>query len=124
MFDRLELSPPRIDIESSRVLYYRRNHGFVTPAYEYWDDTSADLEFSTAPKKKEQQQKMSLGDFLTDSGMWFAIPLNHRHNHVKTTLELKLTNLIGFGGGSWADEVEETYGMYYMRDSTTMLNPC
>ncbi|KAJ6441572.1 RNA recognition motif containing protein [Purpureocillium lavendulum] len=35
-----------------------------------------------APKKKEQQQKMSLGDFLTDSG---------------------------FGGGSWADEVEETY---------------
>ncbi|KYK61851.1 RNA recognition motif containing protein [Drechmeria coniospora] len=34
-----------------------------------------------APKKKEQQ-KMSLGDFLTDSG---------------------------FGGGSWADEVEETY---------------
>ncbi|KAG5998820.1 hypothetical protein E4U43_002360 [Claviceps pusilla] len=35
-----------------------------------------------APKKKEQQ-KMSLGDFLTDGG---------------------------FGGGSWADEVEETYG--------------
>ncbi|KAF3076584.1 putative RNA-binding protein sce3 [Trichoderma lentiforme] len=35
-----------------------------------------------APKKKEQQ-KMSLGDFLADSG---------------------------FGGGSWADEVEETYG--------------
>ncbi|KAJ4855298.1 RNA recognition motif domain-containing protein [Trichoderma breve] len=34
-----------------------------------------------APKKKEQQ-KMSLGDFLADSG---------------------------FGGGSWADEVEETY---------------
>ncbi|KAG6004473.1 hypothetical protein E4U21_001045 [Claviceps maximensis] len=34
-----------------------------------------------APKKKEQQ-KMSLGDFLTDGG---------------------------FGGGSWADEVEETY---------------
>ncbi|VUC34218.1 unnamed protein product, partial [Clonostachys rosea] len=34
-----------------------------------------------APKKKDQQ-KMSLGDFLTDSG---------------------------FGGGSWADEVEETY---------------
>ncbi|OAA74194.1 translation initiation factor eIF4B [Cordyceps fumosorosea ARSEF 2679] len=34
-----------------------------------------------APKKK-QQQTMSLGDFLTDSG---------------------------FGGGSWADEVEETY---------------
>ncbi|KAL7935178.1 hypothetical protein V8C35DRAFT_266422 [Trichoderma chlorosporum] len=34
-----------------------------------------------APKKKEQQ-KMSLGDFLNDSG---------------------------FGGGSWADEVEETY---------------
>ncbi|PNY27008.1 RNA-binding protein sce3, partial [Tolypocladium capitatum] len=34
-----------------------------------------------APKKKEQQ-KMSLGDFLTDTG---------------------------FGGGSWADEVEETY---------------
>ncbi|KAF7557334.1 hypothetical protein G7046_g6079 [Stylonectria norvegica] len=38
-----------------------------------------------APKKKEQQQKMSLGDFLTDSGS------------------------SGFGGGSWADEVEETY---------------
>ncbi|KAL3963539.1 hypothetical protein ACCO45_000543 [Purpureocillium lilacinum] len=38
-----------------------------------------------APKKKEQQ-KMSLGDFLTDSG---------------------------FGGGSWADEVEETYGDGY-----------
>ncbi|KAK7421850.1 Eukaryotic translation initiation factor 4B [Neonectria magnoliae] len=35
-----------------------------------------------APKKKEQQQKMSLGDFMNDSG---------------------------FGGGSWADEVEETY---------------
>lgn len=34
-----------------------------------------------APKKKEQQ-KMSLGDFLTDNA---------------------------FGGGSWADEVEETY---------------
>ncbi|KAF7552165.1 hypothetical protein G7Z17_g4484 [Cylindrodendrum hubeiense] len=36
-----------------------------------------------APKKKEQQQKMSLGDFLSDGA--------------------------GFGGGSWADEVEETY---------------
>ncbi|TQV94654.1 translation initiation factor eIF4B [Cordyceps javanica] len=35
-----------------------------------------------APNKKKQQQTMSLGDFLTDSG---------------------------FGGGSWADEVEETY---------------
>ncbi|KAK2589937.1 Eukaryotic translation initiation factor 4B [Conoideocrella luteorostrata] len=34
-----------------------------------------------APKKKEQQ-KMSLGDFMNDNG---------------------------FGGGSWADEVEETY---------------
>lgn len=33
------------------------------------------------PPKKKEQQKMSLGDFLTDSG---------------------------FGGGSWADEVEET----------------
>ncbi|KAL6399049.1 RNA recognition motif domain protein [Ilyonectria robusta] len=37
-----------------------------------------------APKKKEQQ-KMSLGDFLSDGAG------------------------AGFGGGSWADEVEETY---------------
>ncbi|UKZ68550.1 uncharacterized protein TrAtP1_009576 [Trichoderma atroviride] len=34
------------------------------------------------PPKKKEQQKMSLGEFMNDSG---------------------------FGGGSWADEVEETY---------------
>ncbi len=46
---------------------------------------------------------MSLGDFLTDSG-----------SSSRTNIERKPDRYadasIGFGGGSWADEVEETYG--------------
>ncbi|KAJ4304270.1 Eukaryotic translation initiation factor 4B [Collariella sp. IMI 366227] len=43
-----------------------------------------------APKKKQEVQKLSLGDFLADNS---------------------------FGGGSWADEVEDTYGYHSLRDN-------
>lgn len=46
---------------------------------------------------------MSLGDFLTDSGEWYpqtliSSPVNGQRADTNA----------GFGGGSWADEVEET----------------
>lgn len=52
---------------------------------------------------------MSLGDFMNDSGA----SVRRRPTTSATTHHSPknmLTYRIGFGGGSWADEVEETYG--------------
>lgn len=56
---------------------------------------------------------MSLGDFLTDSGTEptarLTAPPSSMLPRQPDANPLPCT---GFGGGSWADEVEETYGTY------------
>ena len=55
---------------------------------------------------------MSLGDFLSDgAGLFCPSVASHRGLAPPTPYHLRHADaLIGFGGGSWADEVEETYG--------------
>lgn len=78
-----------------------------------------------APKKKEQQ-KMSLGDFLTDgrpplAPLGSASCLAADGTRIET---LHAHSMAGFGGGSWADEVEETYGKLSSRSVHQICAAC